>query len=151
MLQDVPGLDVVQTGGEGGQTSIFTRGTNSNHTKILLDGIDISDPSTPNDSFDLGKLNAADIARVEVLRGPGSGLYGSDAIGGVINVITKSGDGPFSANAEAEGGSFDTFNQDASVSGSDDGFPLPLHRGASTCRQYAGDPVFDPAAGRKGY
>ena len=47
---------MLQTGGEGGQTSVFTRGTNSNHTKILLDGIDISDPSTPNDTFDLGKL-----------------------------------------------------------------------------------------------
>ena len=89
ILADVPGLNVVRTGGEGGQTSVFTRGTNANHTKILLDGIDVSDPSTPNDTFDLGKLSAADIARVEVLRGPGSGLYGSDAIGGVnLTVLT---------------------------------------------------------------
>ena len=56
VLADVPGLFVVQTGGVGGQTSIFMRGTNSNHTKVLLDGIDIADPSTPNDAADIGKL-----------------------------------------------------------------------------------------------
>ena len=126
VLKDVPGLNIVRTGGEGGQTSVFTRGTNSNHTKILVDGIDVSDPSTPNDTFDLGKLSAADIAKVEVLRGPGSGLYGSDAIGGVISVITKSGDGPLSVIGHAEGGSFDTFNQDATISGSQDRFHYRL-------------------------
>jgi vitamin B12 transporter len=142
VLRDVPGLNIVQTGGEGGQTSVFTRGTNSNHTKILVDGIDMSDPSTPNDTFDLGKFSAADIARVEVLRGPGSGLYGSDAIGGVINVITESGDGPFSVVAHADGGSFDTFNQDATVSGSDDGF----HYRFTVAHQHAGDTPVTPSS-----
>jgi vitamin B12 transporter len=142
VLRDVPGLNIVQTGGEGGQTSIFTRGTNSNHTKILLDGIDMADPSTPTNVFDFGKLNAADIGQVEVLRGPGSGLYGSDAIGGVINVITKSGEGPLTAAAHLEGGSFDTFNQDASVSGSQDGF----HYRFTLAHQHAGDtPVTPPS------
>ena len=142
VLQDVPGLNVVRSGGEGGQTSIFTRGTNSNHTKIIVDGIDVSDPSTPNNSFDLGKLSAADIAQVEVLRGPGSGLYGSDAIGGVINVITKSGDGPFSLTAHAEGGSFDTFNQDVTASGSDDRF----HYRVTVAHQHAGNTPVTPAS-----
>ncbi len=121
-LQTVPGLFVEQSGGLGGQTSIFMRGANSNQTKVLLDGIDIADPSTPNDAADIGKLLTGDIARVEVLRGPQSGLYGSDAIGGVINIVTKSGEGPLKLTGEAEGGSFDTFNQRASASGSLDNF-----------------------------
>jgi vitamin B12 transporter len=122
VLEDVPGLNIVQTGGVGGQTSIFMRGTNSNQTKVLLDGIDISDPSTPNDAADVGKLMTNDIARVEVLRGPQSGLYGSDAIGGVINIITKSGEGPATFTASLEGGSFDSFNEQAGLSGSQGDF-----------------------------
>jgi vitamin B12 transporter len=122
LLQEVPGLNVVQTGGPGGQTSVFMRGTNSNHTKVLVDGIDVSDPSNPGGAFDLGQFLTQDIQRVEVLRGPQSGLYGSDAIGGVINIITKSGSGPAQFNAGIEAGSFDTFNQAGSVSGSLDQF-----------------------------
>ncbi len=122
ILGTLPGLNIVRAGGLGGQTSIFTRGTNSNHTKILLDGIDIADTSTPSGATDLGKFLAGDIARVEVLRGPQSGLYGSDAIGGVVNIITKGGEGPLTLTARAEGGSFDTYNQAASISGSDGRF-----------------------------
>jgi len=134
VLRDVPGLNLVQAGGEGGQASIFMRGSNSNHTKVLVDGIEDSDPSKPNGAYDFGKFNSADIARVEVLRGPQSGLYGSDAIGGVINVITKSGNGPLTASVTAEGGSFDTFNQSATVSGSEDAF----HYRASLAHLHAG-------------
>jgi vitamin B12 transporter len=122
LLKEVPGLNVVQSGGPGGLTSVFMRGTNSNHTKVFIDGIDVSDPSNSNASFDFGQLLTHDIQRVEVLRGPQSGLYGSDAVGGVINVITKSGNGPAQFNAGVEAGSFDTFNQTAGVSGSADQF-----------------------------
>jgi vitamin B12 transporter len=119
VLREVPGLSITQTGGAGGQTSLFMRGTNSNHTKVLLDGIDMSDPSTANGAADISKLLAGDIAKVEVLRGPQGALYGSDAIGGVVNIITKSGEGPMRITADAEGGSFGTFNQRASVLGSE--------------------------------
>src|SRR3954454_21806224 len=117
VLRTVPGLNVVQTGGPGGKTSLFTRGTNSNHTKVLIDGIDANDPSQDG-VFDFGQVLTSDIAQVEVLRGPQSSLYGSDAIGGVINIVTRTGKGPPQFTGRLEGGSFETFNQSASVSGS---------------------------------
>jgi vitamin B12 transporter len=121
-LQDAPGLNVVQSGGVGAQTSIFIRGTNSNHVKVLIDGIDVTDPGNPSQTFDFSQLPTDDIARIEVLRGPQSGLYGADAIGGVISITTKKGEGPPKAYAKFEGGSFGTFNQSTGVSGSQDRF-----------------------------
>ncbi len=122
VLNTVPGLNVVQTSGPGGQTSVFMRGTNSNHTKVFIDGIDVGDPSTPNGAFDYAHLLTSDVQQIEVLRGPQSGLYGSDAIGGVISIVTRKGDGPARATASIETGSFKTFNQTAGVSGSQDNF-----------------------------
>jgi len=118
VLNDVPGLNLVQTGGPGGITYVYMRGANSNQTKVLIDGIDVSDPSSPDGSFDFSQLLASDIQQIEVLRGPASGLYGSDAIGGVIDIVTKTGSGPPQFRGTIEGGSFDTFNQTAGVSGS---------------------------------
>ena len=118
VLLDVPGLNVVQNGSPGGTAAVFMRGTNPNHTKVLVDGIDVGDPSDSNGAVDISQFLAADIERVEILRGPQSGLYGSDAIGGVINIITKAGKGPPKARASIEGGSFGTFNETAGISGS---------------------------------
>jgi vitamin B12 transporter len=140
VLKDAPGLNIVQTGGPGGQTSVFMRGTNSNHVKVLVDGVDVSDPSNSNASFDFGQFLTPDIERVEILRGPQSGLYGSDAIGGVINVITKSGNGPAQFTAGVEGGSFDTFNQTAGVSGSTG----PFHYTADIEHFHAGETPVTP-------
>jgi vitamin B12 transporter len=140
VLKDIPGLNVVQTGGPGGVTSVFMRGTNSNHTKVLVDGIDISDPSNSTGAFDFGQLLTQDIERVEVLRGPQSGLYGSDAIGGVINIITKSGSGPAKFTGALEGGSFDTFNQAGTLSGSADAFSYS----ASVAHYHAGSVPVTP-------
>jgi vitamin B12 transporter len=117
-LSTVPGLNVVQTGSPGGLTSIFLRGTNSNHTKFIIDGIEVSDPSISNRTFDLGQMLTGDVERIEVLRGPQSGLYGSDALGGVVSVITKKGEGPPTWSFTGEAGSFSTFNQRASFGGS---------------------------------
>jgi vitamin B12 transporter len=140
VLKDIPGLNVVQTGGPGGETSVFMRGTNSNHTKVFIDGIDVSDPSNATGAFDFGQLLTQDIERVEVLRGPQSGLYGSDAIGGVINIITKSGNGPVQFTGLAEGGTFDTFNQGGTLSGSQDDF----HYSASVAHFHAGSVPVTP-------
>jgi len=117
ILRDVPGLSVMQSS-PGNVASLFIRGANANHTKFLIDGIDISDPTQPSGTFDLSQIPTSDIERIEVLRGPQSGLYGSDAIGGVVNIITKQGSGPLRADGSIEGGSFGTFNQSAGVSGS---------------------------------
>jgi vitamin B12 transporter len=119
-LSTVPGLNVVQSGGPGGVTSVFMRGTNANHTKVLIDGIDVSDPSNQARVFDLGQLLTSDVQQIEVLRGPQSGLYGADALGGVISIITKKGEGPPRATGMIEGGSFGTFNQTAALSGAQD-------------------------------
>ena len=121
-LATVPGLNVVQSGGPGGTTSIFMRGTASNHVKVMVDGIDFGDPSNPTGAADLSQLLTEDVERIEVLRGPQSGLYGSDAVGGVISITTRKGQGAAKARASLEGGSFGTFNQTAGVSGSKDKF-----------------------------
>jgi vitamin B12 transporter len=103
-LAAVPGLNVVQSGGAGGQASVFIRGTNSEDVLVLLDGVPLNDPSDPNGAFNFGEDILSDIERIEVVRGPMSGLYGSGAIGGVINLITKQGAGAPKAEIEGAGG-----------------------------------------------
>lgn len=122
VLQHIPGLQVVQSGGPGAQTSVFIRGANANHTKVILDGIEINDVSSPNNAFEFSNILASDIERVEVLRGAQSAVYGSDAIGGVISIITKKGKGAPRITGSVEGGSHSTFNQSAGVSGSHERF-----------------------------
>lgn len=117
VLRGVPGLNVVQTGGTGRQTSIFIRGANSEHTLVMIDGVEVNDPISPGRSFDFAHLAVDNIERIEVLRGPQSTLYGSDAIGGVINIITKKGEGKPKFFLSAEGGSFTTFRETAGLSG----------------------------------
>lgn len=119
-LRSVPGLHVVQSGGPGQQTSIFMRGTNSSHTLVLIDGIEATDPSSPEGAVDFSNLQLNNIERIEIVRGPQSTLYGSDAIGGVIHIITRRGAGRLHGAAKAEGGSANTFNKQASAAGSTD-------------------------------
>jgi len=116
-LQSLPSLAVARSGGVGNQTSVFVRGSNSNHTLVLIDGVKANDPSTPAGAMDFSVLSIGDVERIEVLYGSQGTLYGSDAIGAVVNVITKAGGGKTTATGELEGGSFRTFNQQAGVSG----------------------------------
>jgi len=88
-LREAPGIVAVQNGTPGSLTSVFSRGTNSKHTLALYDGIRLNDASTPNGQYNFGQALLGDLARVEVLRGPASSIYGSDAIGGVINLIPR--------------------------------------------------------------
>lgn len=114
------GVDVVRSGPLGGQTSVFLRGANSQQTKVLLDGMAINDPSNATRGFDFSTLDVVNIERIEILRGPQSLLYGSDAIGGVINIITKRGSGPAQFNATGYGGTFGTGRIGGGVSGGDE-------------------------------
>ena len=91
-LRAVPGVGVSRNGSKGGLTQIRLRGAEANHTLVLIDGIEVSDPTTGETNF--GLLSGLNIGRVEVLRGEQSGLYGSDAIGGVINIVTAPQSGP---------------------------------------------------------
>ena len=124
-LIGTPGLNLVQTGGPGGLTSVFIRGANSNHTEVIIDGIDVNDPSQ-NGAYDFGQGLTMRGQSIEVLRGPQSSLYGADALGGVINIVTPSGEGPLRLTASLEGGSFATFNQTLGVAGSQGGFHYAL-------------------------
>ncbi len=92
-MSAVPGAHMVQSGGPGGNASLFLRGTNSNHVLVLRDGVPITDPSDPGGAFNFGVDTLADIDRIEIVRGPMSALYGSGAIGGVVNLITSHGTG----------------------------------------------------------
>ena len=104
-LRQVPGFHVSRAGGLGGQTQIRIRGAEANHVLVLIDGIETADASGFG-SFEFSNLTAEEIERVEVLRGPQSSLYGSDALAGVINIITKRGiRNGFKAGATTEGGS----------------------------------------------
>ncbi len=114
----VPGLSVVETGGPGGTTSVRIRGGEARHTLVLIDGVRVNDPSSGSAEFDFANLVATDIERIEVLRGPQSALYGSDAMGGVINIITRKGKGAPRVSASVEGGSYGTKAARAAVLGS---------------------------------
>ncbi len=119
-LRIVPGLDVRSNGGPGQVTSIFTRGTNGSHTKVLLDGIPLNDPSSPNRAFNPANFMLNNVERIEVIRGSQGAVYGSDAIGGVINMVTKRGTGSPTLTTTAEGGSFGTYRQNTRISGGTD-------------------------------
>nr|WP_295670939.1 TonB-dependent receptor [Sphingomonas sp.] len=106
VLRDVPGIAVSRTGAIGGMTQVRIRGTEGNHVLVLIDGIKASDPYIGE--YDFGTLIADEAAKVEVLRGQQSALYGSDAIGGVIQYITLTGAEAPGLRVRAEGGSFGT-------------------------------------------
>src|SRR6266436_1691618 len=108
-LREVPGLAVVQTGTPGQLTSVFTRGLNSAHTQVLLDGIPINQGLAGQ--FDFANLTTDNIDRIEVVRGPQSTIYGPRALAGVIQIFTKQGNGTPGVTLTEEGGTYDTFRE----------------------------------------
>lgn len=103
LLRAVPGLDVAQQGSDGSLTSVFLRGANSTQTLVLVDGARVNSPFFSG--YDFSALTTESVERIEIVRGPFSALYGSDAIGGVIQIFTRSGAPGFSGQLAAEGGS----------------------------------------------
>ncbi len=118
-LRQVPGVAVNRTGPVGNLTQVRMRGSEGNQTLVMIDGIVVNNPATGSE-FDFANLLSDDIERIEVLRGPQSALYGSDAIGGVISIITKKGDGKPRVSARLEGGTQKTLNGGATVSMAND-------------------------------
>jgi vitamin B12 transporter len=112
-LRTVPGLAVNRTGGFGANSQVRIRGSEGNQTLVIVDGIEIGDPANGSE-YDFGDMLAYEIDRIEVLRGPQSALWGSDAIGGVVNIVTRPGRGDPEAGAAVEVGSFDTRSASAS-------------------------------------
>jgi len=129
-LQTLPGLSINQTGAFGGVASVRLRGASSGHTMVLIDGIQVNDTAAPGGAYDFSSLDAYGIERIEVLRGPQSILYGSDAIGGVINIISKIGRDGFGGQAFVEGGSFGTYRGGGNIFGGGEtyGFNLSASR-----------------------
>lgn len=118
ILDGQPGITATENGGPGGTASLFLRGSNSNHVLVLIDGVRVNDPTTVGGDLDLSMVAPQSIERIEIVRGPQSALYGSDAIGGVINIITKKGQkGPPVWRLRMEGGSYGTFSSLLGVSG----------------------------------
>jgi len=117
VLREVPGVDVVRTGGPGGRASLLIRGGRDEHVLVLIDGIEVNDPMEFGRSFDAGLLALDDIDRIEVLRGPQSALYGSDAMSGVVQIFTRRGLGPPTGRVQLDYGSFETLRESAEISG----------------------------------
>ena len=114
VLETVPGFNVVRTGSFGGQTSVFVRGGESNFNLVLVDGVQINQPGG---TMDFADLTTANVERVEIVRGPGSVLYGAEAVTSIIHIITTQGQGRPRANFQIEGGTFNSYLSNGSISG----------------------------------
>jgi vitamin B12 transporter len=117
LLRNVPGVAVARNGGIGGTVGVFIRGADSDQTVTLIDGVKINDPASPGGGFNFGNLLTGNIDRIEVLRGPSSVLWGSQAIGGVVNMITRQPTEEVQANLRGEYGFRDTSQVVGNVSG----------------------------------
>jgi outer membrane cobalamin receptor len=118
LLRGLPGVYVQQAGGRGSVVSLFTRGAKPNFTLVLLNGVQANDPTnTRGGSYDFATLDLNDIQRVEMVRGPASAVYGANAVGGVINIITRQGTAQPEAGLDVEGGNFGFWRVGGHVSG----------------------------------
>jgi len=146
LLSRTPGVTVTRNGGVGGSTQVRIRGAETDQTAVLIDGVKLNDPSSTGGGYNFATLLAGDVDRIEVLRGPQSTLWGSQAIGGVVSMITKTPDGPLSGDATVEGGSRATAYARVGVGAGGDWGGWRLAAGSYTT---AGVSNFDEAMGGK--
>lgn len=132
ILRTVPGISVARSGGVGSQTSVFIRGGESSQTLVLIDGVRINDPSSPNAAFDFGALLTGNIDNVEILRGSNSIIWGSQAIGGVINIRNAPPQAGLSVRASGEYGAHDSVQARGNIAGGNERISASL--GASYYR-----------------
>jgi vitamin B12 transporter len=144
LLAQTPGITVARTGGVGQPTSVFIRGAESDQTVVIIDGVKMTDPSLAAGGFDFENLVIGDISRIEILRGAQSTLYGSDAIGGVINIVTADPTQKAGGSASLEGGSHDTGDGTVAVGGISD---QVMWRVAGNYYGTSGIPAFDEYLG----
>ncbi len=129
-LRSVPGVVVVENGAPGSVASVFMRGGESDYVQVLVDGVQVNQPGG---SFDFSGLSTAGVERVEIVRGPVSALHGSDAVAGVIHIITRDGRGGAPATLSVLGGSFGRLDGSIAVAGGDEGasYGVTLTRSSS--------------------
>ena len=116
-LRQVPGVEINQSGSAGTETDVSIRGSTAAETLILMDGVDVNSGATGG--FDIADVTSDNLDRIEVVRGAGGALYGSSAIGGVVNLITREGSGPFKLSYDGEGGNRATQRQAVVFDGAD--------------------------------
>ncbi|PQA86753.1 TonB-dependent receptor plug domain-containing protein [Hyphococcus luteus] len=123
-LERAPGVAITRSGGVGQNTQVRMRGFTSKHVLVMIDGVKINNPSEADNQFGIDHLFLDNVERVEVLRGPQSGVYGADAVAGVINVVTKRPEGPLELRGSGMYGSNDTYEVSAGAQGGNDLFGL---------------------------
>jgi len=126
VLKNEYGLSFSQQGTKASVSNVYIRGANSSHTLVLIDGIEVNLPSDPSNLYNFFSLPTENISRIEVLRGPQSTLYGSNALAGVINIISTQGTGKPLSNISIEGGSYNTFKGTISSLGKLDKFKYSI-------------------------
>jgi vitamin B12 transporter len=137
-LREVPGAAVVQSGSFGGVTSLFLRGGESRFTKVLVDGVPANQPGG---SFDFAFLTTDNIERIEIVRGPASVLYGSDAMSGVVQIFTRRGGGPPAPRASVRAGTYGTVDADVGLRGGGGRLGYSLGAAQHVTRGLLGDSV----------
>jgi vitamin B12 transporter len=121
VLRDVPGISVANSGGIGKKTSVFIRGAESKNTLVIIDGVEVNNLANLDGDYDFAHLMADDVERIEILKGSQSALWGSDAMGGVINIVTKKGSAGFTPTASLEIGENNYHKENISLSGAKGG------------------------------